>query len=135
MCLFLNVSYRDMLLLVKIKNIIGNIKCLRKIYYSFIIILILQHYFRLGERQLWGSLKFEYHLQYHLGYLGCHFECHLECHYIISLNLTLLHLNLTSLFSRIYIYWTSLYFVGLDRRFKFHHESWCRTYCYNVIPR
>ena len=97
MCLFLNVSYRDMLLLAKIKNIIGNIKCLRKIYYSFIIILILQHYFRLGERQLWGSLKFEYHLQYHLGYLGCHFECHLECHYIISLYLTLLHLNLTLL--------------------------------------
>mgnify|MGYP003288825896 CR=1 FL=1 len=57
MCLFLNVSYRDMLLLAKIKNIIGNIKCLRKIYYSFIIILILQHYFRLGERQLWGSLN------------------------------------------------------------------------------
>ena len=57
MCLFLNVSYRDMLLLAKIKNIIGNIKCLRKIYYSFIIILILQHYFRVGERQLWGSLN------------------------------------------------------------------------------
>ena len=57
MCLFLNVSYYDMLLLVKLKNIIGNIKCLRKIYYSFIIILILQHYFRLGERQLWGSLN------------------------------------------------------------------------------
>ena len=57
MCLFLNVSYRDMLLLTKIKNIIGNIKCLRKIYYSFIIILILQHYFRVGERQLWGSLN------------------------------------------------------------------------------
>ena len=57
MCLFLNVSYYDMLLLAKLKNIIGNIKCLRKIYYSFIIILILQHYFRLGERQLWGSLN------------------------------------------------------------------------------
>ena len=57
MCLFLNVSYYDMLLLTKLKNIIGNIKCLRKIYYSFIIILILQHYFRLGERQLWGSLN------------------------------------------------------------------------------
>ena len=57
MCLFLNVSYYDMLLLAKIKNIIGNIKCLRKIYYSFIIILILQHYFRLGERQLWDSLN------------------------------------------------------------------------------
>ena len=57
MCLFLNVSYYDMLLLSKLKNIIGNIKCLRKIYYSFIIILILQHYFRLGERQLWGSLN------------------------------------------------------------------------------
>ena len=57
MCLILNVSYRDMLLLAKIKNIIGNIKCLRKIYYSFIINLILQHYFRVGERQLWGSLN------------------------------------------------------------------------------
>lgn len=59
MCLFLNVSYYDMLLFAKskLKNIIGNIKCLRKIYYSFIIILILQHYFRLGERQLWGSLN------------------------------------------------------------------------------
>ena len=57
MCLFLNVSYYDMLLLAKLKNIIGNIKCLRKIYYSFIIILILQYYFRLGERQLWGSLN------------------------------------------------------------------------------
>lgn len=57
MCLFLNVSYYDILLLAIIKNIIGNIKCLRKIYYSFIIILILQHYFRLGERQLWGSLN------------------------------------------------------------------------------
>ena len=57
MCLFLNVSYYEMLLLAKLKNIIGNIKCLRKIYYSFIIILILQHYFRLGERQLWGSLN------------------------------------------------------------------------------
>ena len=57
MCLFLNVSYYDILLLAILKNIIGNIKCLRKIYYSFIIILILQHYFRLGERQLWGSLN------------------------------------------------------------------------------
>lgn len=57
MGLFLNVSYYDILLLAIIKNIIGNIKCLRKIYYSFIIILILQHYFRLGERQLWGSLN------------------------------------------------------------------------------
>ena len=35
MCLFLNVSYYDMLLLTKLKNIIGNIKCLRKIYYNF----------------------------------------------------------------------------------------------------
>ena len=35
MCLFLNVSYCDMLLLAKLKNIIGNIKCLRKIYYNF----------------------------------------------------------------------------------------------------
>ena len=41
MCLFLNVSYYDMLLLAKLKNIIGNIKCLRKIYYSS---LIPQHY-------------------------------------------------------------------------------------------
>ena len=57
MCLFLNVIYYDILLLAILKNIIGNIKCLRKIYYSFIIILILQHYFRLGERQLWGSLN------------------------------------------------------------------------------
>ena len=57
MCLFLNVSYYDMLLLAKLKNIIGNIKCLRKIYYSFIIILILQHYFLLRERQLWDSLN------------------------------------------------------------------------------
>ncbi len=54
MCLFLNVSYYDMLLLAKLKNIIGNIKCLRKIYYSFIIILILQHYFCVGETQLWA---------------------------------------------------------------------------------
>lgn len=52
MRLFLNVSYYDMLLFAKLKNIIENIKYLRKIYYSFIIILILQHYFRLGERQL-----------------------------------------------------------------------------------
>ena len=58
MCLFLNVSYRDMLLLAKIKNIIGNIKCLRKNYYSFIIILILQHYFRLGERPIMGQSKY-----------------------------------------------------------------------------
>ena len=59
MRLFLNVSYYDMLLFAKskLKNIIGNIKCLRKNYYYFIIILILQHYFRLGERQLWGSLN------------------------------------------------------------------------------
>ena len=57
MRLFLNVSYYDMLLFAKLKNIIENIKYLRKIYYSFIIILILQHYFRLGERQLWGSLN------------------------------------------------------------------------------
>ena len=57
MCLFLNVSYYDMLLLAKLKNIIGNIKCLRKIYYSFIIILILQHYVLLREIQLWDSLN------------------------------------------------------------------------------
>lgn len=57
MRLFLNVSYYDMLLFAKLKNIIENIKYLRKIYYSFIIILILQHYFRLGERQLWDSLN------------------------------------------------------------------------------
>ena len=39
MCLFLNVSYYDMLLFAKLKNIIGNIKCLRKkllfFYYNF----------------------------------------------------------------------------------------------------
>lgn len=60
MCLFLNVSYYDMLLFAKskLKNIIGNIKCLRKNYYSFIIILILQHYFRLGERPIMGQSKY-----------------------------------------------------------------------------
>ena len=41
MCIFLNVSYYDMLLLAKLKNIIENIKCLRKIYSSFVIFLIL----------------------------------------------------------------------------------------------
>lgn len=56
MCLFLNVSYCYMLLLAKLKNIIGNIKCLRKIYYSFIIILILQHYFCVGDT-IMGSLN------------------------------------------------------------------------------
>ena len=58
MRLFLNVSYYDMLLFAKLKNIIENIKYLRKIYYSFIIILILQHFFSFGGETIMGQSKY-----------------------------------------------------------------------------
>lgn len=53
MCLFLNVSYCDMLLLAKLKNIIGNIKCLRKIYYNFDSTTL----FSCGGETIMGSLN------------------------------------------------------------------------------
>lgn len=58
MCLFLNVSYYDMLLLAKLKNIIGNIKCLRKIYYSFIIIFDSTTLFSFGGETIMGQSKY-----------------------------------------------------------------------------